>query len=152
VPATPEDVPAIAELMEELDRFYGGTEIEPVDQRMQQIASVLFRERPGAYVLLAKDYERVVGFASYSFLWPAVGLTQSLYLKELYVSEADRRNGVGKLLMDRLMGTAKETRCSRVEWTADIDNTLAVAFYRRYGYPVNEGKLLYRVEIGSASP
>ncbi|WP_020519412.1 GNAT family N-acetyltransferase [Catelliglobosispora koreensis] len=71
--------------------------------------------------------------ASYSFLRPAADLTQSLYLKELYVSEAERRSGVGKLLMDRLIEIAQETACSRVEWTADSDNPLAIAFYERRG-------------------
>jgi ribosomal protein S18 acetylase RimI-like enzyme len=100
-------------------------------------------------LLLARDDERAVGFACYSFLWPAVGLTQSLYLKELYVSEADRRGGVGKILMDRLTDIAAETGCSRLEWTADRDNPLAIAFYERQGYLEHQGKALYRVQIGS---
>jgi ribosomal protein S18 acetylase RimI-like enzyme len=147
VSAKPEDVRSIADLMAELDRFYGGTEPESLDDRTRQIAAMLFREHPAAYVLLAKHGDRVVGFAAYSFLWPAVGLSQSLYLKELYVSEADRRSGAGTLLMEALMGIAKETDCSRVEWTTDKDNPLAVAFYRRHRYAVNEGKALYRVEM-----
>jgi ribosomal protein S18 acetylase RimI-like enzyme len=148
VPAKPEDVRSIADLMEELDRFYGGTDFEPLEDRTRQIAAMLFREQPAAHVLLAKDGDRVAGFAAYSFLWPAVGLTQSLYLKELYVSQADRRNGIGTLLMEALIGVAKEADCSRVEWTTDIDNPLAIAFYKRHGYSVNEGKVLYRVGIG----
>jgi GNAT superfamily N-acetyltransferase len=59
-------------------------------------------DSPPAHSLLAWDNGELVGFASYSFLWPAVGLTRSLYLKELYVAEAARRKGVGKLLMRRL--------------------------------------------------
>lgn len=149
VPAQPDDTHAIATLMEELDRFYGGTQFEPLDERAQQIANMLFRDQPAAHVLLAKDDDRVVGFAAYSFLWPAVGLTQSLYLKELYVSEASRRTGIGKLLMDTLIQVAEETGCSRVEWTTDKDNPLAIAFYKRHGYSVNEGKVMYRTAIGS---
>jgi ribosomal protein S18 acetylase RimI-like enzyme len=149
VPAKHEDVQDIADLLEETDRFYGGTEFAPFEERKAQISAMLFREHPAAYLLLAKDNERCVGYASYSFLWPAADLTQSLYLKELYVSEADRRSGVGKLLMDRLIEIGKETGCSRVEWTADKDNPPAVGFYERMGYPVNRGKILYRVQIGS---
>lgn len=147
VPAKPEDLKAIADLLEETDRFYGGTGFEPVEKRIAQISAMLFREHPAAYLLLAKEDERAVGYASYSFLWPAADLTQSLYLKELYVSEADRRSGVGKLLMDKLIEIAKETGCSRVEWTTDRDNPLAVGFYERHGYAVNEGKVVYRMGI-----
>jgi GNAT superfamily N-acetyltransferase len=56
-----------------------------------------------------------VGFASYSFLWPAAGLTQSLYLKELFVTAKARRQGVGQALMERLIDIAKKAGCSRVE-------------------------------------
>jgi ribosomal protein S18 acetylase RimI-like enzyme len=147
--ARPEDATAIADLMEEMDRFYGVTEFESVEERVEQITAMLFREHPAAYLLLARDGGRSVGFASYSFLWPAVGLTQSLYLKELYVSEADRRGGAGRLLMERLTGIAAETGCSRLEWTADRDNPLAIAFYRSQGYMENQGKTLFRVQIGS---
>ncbi|MGH7158180.1 MAG: GNAT family N-acetyltransferase [Candidatus Saccharimonadales bacterium] len=149
VPAKPEDVKALADLLEETDRFYGGTEFEPVEKRIAQISTMVFREQPAAHVLLAKDGDRAVGYAAYSFLWPAADLTQSLYLKELYVSEVDRRSGVGKLLMDELVKIAKETGCGRVEWTADRDNPLAVAFYERHGYLVNEGKMLYRLTVSS---
>lgn len=147
--ARPDDAKAIADLMEEMDRFYGETDFGPVEERVEQITTMLFRKRPAADLLLARDGERAVGFAAYSFLWPAVGLTQSLYLKELYVSEADRRIGVGKLLMDRLTEIAAETGCSRLEWTADKDNPLAIAFYDRHGFSKNQGKTLYRVQIGS---
>ncbi|GIH10266.1 N-acetyltransferase [Rhizocola hellebori] len=139
------DARAIADLMEELDRFYGGTEFEPVDERERQITEMLFREHPAAYVILAKDSGWVVGMAAYSFLWPAVGLTQSLYLKELYVSEAARRKGVATLLMNRLIEIATESGCRRVEWTADADNQLALGFYRGMGYPENRGKVMFRL-------
>ena len=103
-------IQAIAALMEEMDRFYGATEIEPLDSRARQIADALFSDPPAAYALLAWDGEQLVGFAAYSFLWPAVGLTRSLYLKELYVAQAHRRKGVGELLMQSLIETAAKHR------------------------------------------
>lgn len=45
---------------------------------------VLFGDPPLARALVGwEDGEAPVGFAAYSFLWPAVRLTASLYLKEL---------------------------------------------------------------------
>lgn len=95
---------------------------------------------------MAWDDGQLAGFASYSFLWPAAGLTRSLYLKELYVTERARRTGVGKLLMQRLYDIAAEHGCSRVEWTTDRDNPDAQRFYAELGVPVRESKLFYRVE------
>ncbi len=84
--------------------------------------------------------------AAYSFLWPTVGLTRSLYLKELYVAQACRGRGIGRLLMQALFGLAAKHGCSRVEWTTDRGNTSAQAFYHRLGLPVHASKLFYRAE------
>jgi GNAT superfamily N-acetyltransferase len=84
--------------------------------------------------------------AAYSFLWPAAGVTRSLYLKELYVTEAFRCKGIGALLMRRLCQVAVEHECSRVEWTSDQGNPLAEAFYGRLGIPKNQEKICYKLE------
>ncbi len=145
-PAEPAHVEAIATLAEEMDRFYGATEVEPLDLRVRQINEVLFGNPPSAYALLAWDDDVLVGFAAYSFLWPAIGLTRSLYLKELYVIEAARRTGVGKLLMRHLYEIAVKQDCTRVEWTTDSGNTDAQRFYAELGVRVSESKLFYRIE------
>ena len=85
-PAEPENVEAMAALLEEMDRFYGPTETDSLDRRARQIREAVFSDPPPAQVLLAWDERRLVGIAAYSFLWPAVGLTRSLFLKELYVA------------------------------------------------------------------
>jgi GNAT superfamily N-acetyltransferase len=145
-PAQPSDVPALADLMQELDRFYGATEVDPLDQRSHQIASMLFGETPAAHVLLARDASELVGMAAYSYLWPAAGVTASLYLKELYVHQAHRGKGIGRALMQQLCAVAAKNGCSRVEWTTDNDNTSARRFYDALRAPVYPDKLLYRLE------
>jgi GNAT superfamily N-acetyltransferase len=151
VAAQEEDVPAIAELLEELDRFYGVTEFDPIDQRTVQIVDMLFGSQPTAYVLVAKEYGNVVGLASYSFLWPAVGLTNSLFLKELFVREERRRSGVGRRLMEHLFDVAVERGCSRVEWMTEDVNTGAQGFYNRLGHDVNTEKLFYRANTSKST-
>ena len=126
-PAQPEDVEAIAHLLEELDDFYGGTTVETSDEQHAQIHEALFADG-SIHALLAWDGATLVGLASYSFLWPATGLTRSLFLKELYVVESHRRYGVGKLLMARLHEEAEQRRCSRIEWMTETDNAAAQQF------------------------
>lgn len=145
-PARPDDIAAIAELAAEMDRFYGATELDPLEVRQEQIDAALFAEPPTAWALLAWDGGKLAGFAAYSFLWPAVGLSGSLYLKELYVSETARRAGVGQMLMHGLFELAVRNGCSRVEWTTDQDNPDAKAFYQALGVPVATSKLFYRIE------
>jgi GNAT superfamily N-acetyltransferase len=101
---------------------------------------MLFHDPPAAHVILAHDGERVVGLASHSFLWAAVGLTQSLFLKELYVAQTRRGQGVGRQLMRHLFDLAADTGCSRVEWMTEPTNTDAQAFYASIGHAPNTGK------------
>jgi GNAT superfamily N-acetyltransferase len=138
------DLPAFVVLMEEMDRFYGVTEFDPPENRQAQIKAMLFRDPPAAHVLLAHDNDQVIGLVSYSFLWPAVGLTQSLFLKELYVAQSHRRQGIGRHLMQRLFDLAAETGCSRVEWMTERTNTEAQAFYADLGHVANTEKVFFR--------
>jgi GNAT superfamily N-acetyltransferase len=144
-PAGPGHVPAIAGWYEEMAYFYGATEVEPLADRVRQITTALFGDLPAGALLLAWDGEELAGAAAYSFLWPAVGMRRSLYLKELYVVAAHRRQGVGKLLMARLFEVAAEHECGRVEWTTDDTNAQAQRFYAELGVPVLASKLFYRV-------
>jgi len=143
--AEPFHANAIATLAEEMDRFYGATEVEPLELRLRQINEALFSDQPSAYALLAWEGDQLVGFAAYSFLWPAVGLTRSLFLKELYVVESARRTGVGKQLMRALFEVAVKHDCSRVEWQTETTNEDARAFYADLGAAEFEGKVFYRL-------
>ena len=145
-PASPGDETAVAALLDEMDRFYGAGADEPAAERARQIGDALFASPPAAHVLLAWDGNELAGLAAYSFVWPAAGLTRSMYLKELYVADRYRGHGVGTLLMRALFETAGKHGCSRVEWTTDRDNTGAEAFYDRLGVPAHPSKIFYRVE------
>lgn len=146
-PATRRDAYAVAELLDELDRFYGATEVDPIPHRATEIEKALFWDPPAAHVLLARHDGKAVGLATYSFLWPAAGVTRSLYLKELYVATSHRRRGIGRHLMDQVRQVAGETGCSRVEWTADHDNPDAQRFYEKLGIAPYQGKIFYRTVV-----
>ncbi|MER7177892.1 cyclophane-containing RiPP N-acetyltransferase HaaN [Streptomyces hyaluromycini] len=153
-PAEKRDVPAMAELIEEIERYYGTTDadIQPLDERRVQVEEALFGSPPLASALLVEDDTGdIVGLAAYSFLWPAAGSTHSLFLKELYVRDTLRRQGIGARLMDELRALAAgRPGCSRVEWMADRDNPGAPAFYQALGFTESDGKIVYRIDSGSA--
>ncbi len=143
--AAPGDEDAIASLCAELDESYGDTPQGTPGERAEQVRAALFGGPPSARALLAWDGATLAGFASYSFLWPAAGLTNSLYLKELYVAQAYRRAGLGQMLMQALYRIAADRGCSRVEWTTDQDNPGAQAFYETLGVKPRASKIFYRV-------
>lgn len=147
-PASPQDVEAIAELLAEMDRFYGADDDrEPLGERIRQINEALFADPPAAYALLAWDGGALAGIATYSFLWPAIGLTRSLYLKELYVADRYRNQGIGRRLMGQLIQTVEKAGCTRVEWTTDTDNPGAQDFYDELGFSPHESKIFYRYTV-----
>ncbi|MFJ2646071.1 GNAT family N-acetyltransferase [Streptomyces sp. NPDC087420] len=112
--ATEEDTEIISEILGEIEAYYGG---EATPGNTTQIRAALFSGRPAAQVLLARDSDQVLGFASYTFLWPAAGAESSLYLKELFVRSTARRRGVAKAFMAALEAAAAAAGCSRIEWT-----------------------------------
>ena len=149
-PAEKSDVQAVAELIKEIERFYGtaDADIQPYEERQTQVEEALFGSPPLASALLVEDEDgHVVGLAAYSFLWPSAGSTHSLFLKELYVRDTLRRQGIGVRLMDELRAIASARRgCSRVEWMTDSDNPDARAFYGALGFTEFDGKVVYRVK------
>jgi GNAT superfamily N-acetyltransferase len=151
-PAEPGHAEAIAVLFEEMGEFYGAAAGGPLEQRVRQVRRMLFDDERGMSALLAWDGGQLAGAAVYTFLWPARGLSRSLYLKELYIGAAHRRKGVGKLLMDGLYEIAAGHECSLMEWTADDANLAAQRFYAGLGVPVRTSKLFYRAEVGRVTP
>ncbi|MFK0099329.1 GNAT family N-acetyltransferase [Streptomyces sp. NPDC091040] len=148
-PARRDDIPPLAALIEEIERFYGATQMQPLTERHTQIEASLFAPIPLAQVLVADPGDgTLAGMAAYSFLWPARGTTHALFLKELYVSEPWRGGGVGARLMAELRAVASaRAGCSRMEWMGDTDNVQALAFYGALGFEVVEGKVVYRVGV-----
>ncbi|MFF9894989.1 GNAT family N-acetyltransferase [Streptomyces longispororuber] len=140
--ATETDAEVISVILGEIEEYYGG---DPAPGDLEQIRAALFGEHPVAQLLLARDEGEVLGFASYSRLWPAAGATASLYLKELYVRAPARRRGVARALMAALRDEAEALGCSRIEWTADSDNPPALALYKALGVQPHGGKVFYRV-------
>jgi GNAT superfamily N-acetyltransferase len=147
--ARPGDEDRIADLLGELDLYYGDNPEGTGDERAARVRAVLFGDPPAARALLAWDGPVLAGFASWSLLWPASGLTTSLYLKELYVADAYRRSGCGRALMDGLHRIAAERGCSRVEWTTDQGNAGALAFYESLGAKPLMSKVFYRAVPGT---
>lgn len=135
------DIGAISIILGEIEAYYGGP---ATPGNLDQVRSALFGERPAATVLLAREGSDILGLASYSLHWPASGVDTSLFLKELFVRAAARRQGVARALMAALREEAAALGCPRIEWTADTDNPPALALYEALGVAPDKGKVFYR--------
>ena len=139
--ATEADIELVARMLGECEAYYGGANT-PADQ--DQIRAALFGPQPVATVLIARDGDTALGFASYAFLWPAAGADTSIYLKELFVREQHRRAGVAGALIEAVREAGRRAGCARLEWTADTDNPPALDFYEALGVQPHKGKVFYR--------
>lgn len=150
-PAYQGDIPAVADLIEEIERFCGAVEIQPIDERRTLIEQALFGSPPLAAALLGVDTNSsIAGLAAYAFLWLAKGTTHSLFLEELYVWESLRQQGIGARLMAELRRVAAgRPGCGRLEWMTDRSNPAARGFHKSPGFAEFEGKVVCRIDAST---
>jgi GNAT superfamily N-acetyltransferase len=92
-----------------------------------------FSKKPPFHIFLAFDGEKAVGYAFYFYTYSTFLAKATLYLEDIYINEKYRGCGAGKILMAKLMSTAKKKRCGRMEWIVLDWNTNAINFYNRLG-------------------
>ena len=130
-PARPDDVPLILAFIRELAAY----EREP-DAAVATEEDLLrdgFGERPRFQVVLAEWEGEPAGFAFYFFTYSTWRGRPCLYLEDLFVRPAFRRNGIGLALLRELARTAVRERCDRFVWQVLDWNAPAIAFYESLG-------------------
>ncbi|QJX00313.1 GNAT family N-acetyltransferase [Frigoriglobus tundricola] len=146
-PATPADVPVIAQLIRDLaeyERLLHAVVLTETDLRTH-----LFGPRPYAEVLLAEDDGAVVGFALFFHNYSTFRAKPGIYLEDLFVVPEARGKGFGKALLAALAKLAVDRDCCRVEWSVLNWNAPSIAFYQSLGAtPMNEWTV-YRLTDGA---
>lgn len=125
--AEKKDVAAIFDLIKELALYEKAP--EQVTNTSQNLMHDLFVDCI-CEAIVAEDENHVVGFAlfytSYS-TWKG----RSLYLEDFYVCENQRRKGIGQLLFDQVVKTARDRKMARMDWQVLEWNELALDFYKK---------------------
>lgn len=129
--ATPTDIFTIMELIYLKAEFDGFP--ESVSATPQKIAADLFGEKRLEFVLLAEIEAKVVGFATYHFIYSTFLASPGIWLDDLYVKAEYRSHQIGQALMLRLCQIAQENGCGRIDWTVAVTNERAIKFYQRIG-------------------
>ena len=130
-PATPADVPVIAQLIRDL------AEYERAPEEATATAEDLLRDgfsgAPRFFVEMAEWDGRVAGFAFWFFNYSTWQGRPGLYLEDLFVRPAFRGHGIGKALLVHLARVALEAGCGRFQWQVLDWNTPAIDFYEALG-------------------
>jgi GNAT superfamily N-acetyltransferase len=129
--ATPSDAPTILTLVRELATY----ERDPAAVTATEADFLRhgFGERPFFRTLMADWDGGVAGFALYFFGFSTWTGGPVLYLEDLFVREAHRKNGIGLALMKRLAREAVTAGCPRMTWNVLDWNEPSIRFYEGLG-------------------
>ncbi|AXS42247.1 GNAT family N-acetyltransferase [Breoghania sp. L-A4] len=126
--AGPGDAADLAILMAEIDTHYQGRTL-PVEERAAQAGRFLAEAENGLRYALARTAGRPVGAAFFILARHGLVTPGSLFLKDLYVSDAARGAGIGEALMRFVARFALHKGVSRIDLSVDAPNTGAARFY-----------------------
>jgi len=82
------------------------------------------------FLILARQGDRVVGFATFVLHRSTWARTHYLYLEDLFVAEDMRGSGAGRALVEHVIETGRQNGCARVYWVTQEGNR-ARALYDR---------------------
>ena len=142
-PAVSADVPEILALIHELALY----EKEPDAVRTTE-ADLLrdgFGPEPYFRCTMAEWDGHVAGFALYFFQYSTWEGRPALYLEDLFVRPAFRKQGIGKALFQHLAQVALDHQCTRFQWECLDWNTPALDFYESNGAKVLRDWLNLRI-------
>jgi GNAT superfamily N-acetyltransferase len=109
----------------------------------------MFGSTPYARAIIAENQGEPVGYALYFHSFSTFTGRPGLYLEDIYVIQAHRGKGIGKMLMSHVAKVAIEKGCSRMEWSVLNWNTPSIDFYRAIGAQPMEGWTVQRL-VGDA--
>jgi GNAT superfamily N-acetyltransferase len=121
------DVAAIFALIQELALYEKAP--EQVTNNAEQLAIDLF-DKNLCEAIVAEKQSQVIGFALYYTSY-STWKGACLYLEDFYVIESERQNGIGQLLFDDVLQTAKERKVQRMDWQVLDWNEPAIRFYEK---------------------
>ena len=124
----------------EYERQSQAVEVTEAVLREQLAASV-----PPFECLLAQLDAEPAGFALFFHNYSTWRGKRGIWLEDLFVLPAQRRQGVGGALLQRVAAIALERDCARFEWSVLDWNEPAIAFYHSFGTQLLPEWILCRV-------
>jgi GNAT superfamily N-acetyltransferase len=130
-PATPSDLPALLALIRELAAY---EKLSPACVATEELLRQhLFGPQPAAETLVAESAGTIVAYALFFKTFSTFLARPSIFLEDIYVQPAHRRQGIGKALLRHIAALAIARGYGRVEWSVLDWNTPSIHFYKSLG-------------------
>jgi len=143
-PAAPADIDRLTLLLAEMQRHYG----QPVPiAKARDVAELLCTVPAEGFnprTLLAHADGGVIGSCVLNVMLPAAELNRSLYIRDLFVSAATRRRGIGRALVRAACRLVRDGGFCALDWTTDSQNAPAIRLYDGCGSQVHD-RTYYRL-------
>src|SRR5262245_3715845 len=137
------EVQELLELICELARF---EKLEhEVEATVESLTSSLFGPNPVAGALIGRVDGELTGYALYFFTFSSFIGRAGIWLEDLYVRPAFRRQGLGRAMIEAVARIGAARNCGRFEWTALNWNKNALDFYRKLGAQMMDDWVLVRM-------
>jgi len=146
-PASAADVPELQAMIRALADYEKLSELCVATNA--DLADALFGPRPAAEALIAWADGQAAGFALFFHNFSTFLGRRGLWLEDLFVRPAYRRQGCAQMLLRALAAIAVERKCGRFEWAVLDWNVRAIDFYRTLGATVLPDWRIVRV-VGPA--
>ncbi len=145
--ARPADVPAIHAMIGELADYEKLAHLRVATEA--DLTDALFGPAPAAEVLISCKDGTPAAFALFFHNFSTFLGRRGLWLEDLFVRPAFRRQGCAQALLRALAGIARERDCGRFEWAVLDWNASAIEFYQSLGATVLPDWRIVRV-VGGA--
>ena len=143
-PATPADLPLIAQFIRDLADYEKLAHEVRFDEAT--LGAKLFGARPYAEVVIGELDGTPQGFALFFHNFSTFEGRPGIYLEDLFVRPEARGSGLGKALLIHLAALCTERDCARLEWSVLDWNAPAIGFYQSLGARMMDEWTVMRVD------
>jgi GNAT superfamily N-acetyltransferase len=142
--ATPGDAADLALVLREIAVHYGQPEI--AIERSERVAAEWLARSDERHFVVVHVGDAIAGLACVSIAYPGGDLGRLLFLKELFIRDGFRSDGLGEKLIAFLAQHCLAEGIGRIDFTTEIGNAGALRFYDRLGAARQEQKVFLRFD------
>ena len=131
--AIPSDIPALSRLLDDL--FSIEQDFQPNSERQMQGMALILQHPATAVIKVARNAEgQIIGMVSAQLVISTAEGAPSAWVEDMVVRDDWRNKGVGRALLEAMMGWAMSKGATRAQLLVDLDNEPALGYYQHLGW------------------
>jgi GNAT superfamily N-acetyltransferase len=111
--------------------------VPPTPEAVERLKRDVESESPYFHAYIAYNGAEQVGYVFFFFTYSTLLAKPTLFIEDIYVSEKNRRHGIGRKLLAFCAAEAKRRGCGRMDWNVLDWNSKAINFYQSCGATVH---------------